>query len=250
MISKEHKGPVSQKAALTIMLFYSRIGIIIYQIWNIMFNLKTKLTDLPYYTKQNLSLALGKNPDALDYWIKKLIKNQALIPLKKGLYVSSYYLDLIKAKGKTEDYLEYLAGVVRSPSYLSLEYALSKYGLIPEAVFAITSITTKSTRSYQTALTSFYYRNLKTELFSGFIEKKLEKQTIKMALPAKALFDYLYLKKFSSPAEMKSYLLSEGRINWTVFENNDRKEFTQYTKLSASKKMLAIDKILKINKLL
>jgi len=211
--------------------------------------LRTKLTDLPYYTKQNLGLALGKNKDALDYWIKKLIKNQALIPLIKGLYVSSYYLDLIKAKGKTEDYLEYLAGVVRSPSYLSLEYALSKYGLIPEAVFAITSITTKSTRSYQSALTSFYYRNLKTELFIGFIEKKFEKQTIKIAMPAKALFDYLYLKKFSSLAEMKSYLLSDGRINWAVLNKSDRKEFSKYTRLSASKKMLEIDKILKINNL-
>jgi len=212
--------------------------------------LEKKLADLPYYTKQNLSLALGKNKDALDYWIKKLINNQTLIPLKKGLYISSYYLELISAKGKVEEYLEYLAGVVRSPSYLSLEYALSKYGIIPEAVFAITSITTKSTRSYQSSLTSFYYRNLKTELFTGFTENNFGKQKIRIATPAKALFDFLYLKKFSSLAEMKSYLLTDGRINWAALSKNDRKEFTQYTKLSASKKMLEINKILKINQLL
>ena len=215
-----------------------------------MLYLEKKLADLPYYTKQNLSLALGKNKDALDYWIKKLIKNQALIPLKKGLYISTYYLDLIKAKGKEEEYLEYLAGVIRSPSYLSLEYALSKYGIIPEAVFAITSITTKSTRSYQSGLTGFYYRNLKTKLFTGFTEQNFGKQKIRIATPAKALFDFLYLKKFSCLAQKKDYLLSDGRINWEVFKKNDQKDFRQYVKLSASKKMLEIDKILKINKLL
>jgi len=215
-----------------------------------MLYLTKKLADLPYYTKQNLGMALGKNKDALNYWIKKLIKSQALIPLKKGLYISSYYLDLVRAKEKTEDYLEYLAGIMRAPSYLSLEYALSKYGIIPEAVFAITSVTTKSTRSYQSGLTSFYYRNLKAKLFTGFIEQKFNQQTIKIATPAKALFDYLYLKKFSSLSEMKRYLLTDARINWAALNQNDQKMFSQYVKLSASTKMRQIRTILKINKLL
>jgi len=215
-----------------------------------MLYLTKKLADLPYYTKQNLGMALGKNKDALNYWIKKLIKSQALIPLKKGLYISSYYLDLVRAKEKTEDYLEYLAGIMRAPSYLSLEYALSKYGIIPEAVFAITSVTTKSTRSYQSGLTSFYYRNLKAKLFTGFIEQKFNQQTIKIATPAKALFDYLYLKKFSSLSEMKRYLLTDARINWAALNQNDKQMFSQYVKLSASAKMRQISTILKINKLL
>ena len=202
------------------------------------------LTDLPYYTKQNLGLALGKNEDSLDYWIKTMIQNQIILVLKKGLYVSSDYLDLIKAKGETEAYLEYLAGIIRSPSYLSLEYALAKYNLIPEAVFAITSITSKTTRTFQSTLTTFYYRNLKPKLFTGFVEKNFGKQTYKIALPAKALFDYLYLRKFSSLLEMKDYLLQDSRINWSELSADDWQMFEQYVELSASKKMLRIKKIL------
>lgn len=206
------------------------------------------LTDLPYYTKQNLGLALGKNEDSLDYWIKTMIHNQVILPLKKGLYVSSDYLDLIKAKGETEAYLEYLASIIRSPSYLSLEYVLAKYNLIPEAVFAITSITSKTTRAYQSTLTTFYYRNLKAKLFTGFFEKNFGKQTYKIALPAKALFDYLYLRKFSSLLEMKDYLLQDSRINWSELGADDWQTFGQYVELSASKKMLRINKILESNK--
>ena len=206
------------------------------------------LTDLPYYTKQNLGLALGKNEDSLDYWIKTMIQNRIILPLKKGLYVSSDYLDLIKAKGETEAYLEYLAGIIRSPSYLSLEYALAKYNLIPEAVFAITSITLKTTRTFQSTLTTFYYRNLKAKLFTGFVEKNFGKQTYKIALPAKALFDYLYLKRFSSLLDMKDYLLQDSRINWSELSADDWQMFGQYVELSASKKMLQITKILESNK--
>ena len=207
------------------------------------------LTKLPYYTKQNLGLILNKEGAILDYWINKLIREEMLIPLKKGLYVSSSYLALVKAGRETETYLEFLSGIVRYPSYLSLEYVLAANGLIPETVFSLTSITLKTTRAYPSPLITFTYRNLQPKLFTGFIEKKFQKQTFNIATPAKALFDYLYLRKMGSRTEIERYLLSGARFNWDILTKNDRQEFANFVTLSGSKKMASILQILKVNHL-
>lgn len=212
--------------------------------------LKETLEKLTYYTKQNLNLYLNKEGEALNYWIKKFINKGLLIPIKKGFYISSFYLDKIRQKNETEEYLEYLAGIIRYPSYISLEYALAKYGLIPESVFRITSISKKTTRKYDSELITFSYRKIKDNLFMGFIEKKYGRQTIRFATPSKALFDYLYLKKFISVMEIEDFLLKTGRINWSVLELSDKKLFTKYVDLSSSKKMNKILKILVNNKIL
>ena len=47
-----------------------------------------------------------------------------------------------------EPYAEYMANRLRLPSYLSLEYVLAKEGLIPEAVYALTSITSKNFQKF------------------------------------------------------------------------------------------------------
>jgi len=212
--------------------------------------LKEMLENLAYYTKQNLNLYLNKEQESLNYWIKKLINKGLLIPIKKGFYISSFYLDKIKEKNEIEEYFEYLAGIIRYPSYISLEYALAKYGLIPESVFKITSISKKTPRKYNSKLIAFSYRKIKDSLFMGFIEKKYGKQTIRFATPSKALFDYLYLKKFASDTEIENYLLNTGRINWRALELTDKKLFSKYIGISSSKKMNKILKILVNNKIL
>jgi len=212
--------------------------------------LKETLEKLAYYTKQNLNLYLNKEGESLNYWIKKLINKDILIPIKKGFYVSSFFLEKLKDKNQTEEYFEYLAGIIRYPSYISLEYALAKYGLIPESVFIITSISKKTTRKYDSKLVAYSYRKIKDSIFTGFIEKKYGRQIIRFATPSKALFDYLYLRKFTSDIEIENYLLKTGRINWSVLESVDKKLFIKYVDLSSSNKMSKILKILVNNKIL
>ncbi|PIR13733.1 hypothetical protein COV49_01135 [Candidatus Falkowbacteria bacterium CG11_big_fil_rev_8_21_14_0_20_39_10] len=212
--------------------------------------LKATLEKLAYFTKQNLNLYLNKKDEALNYWIKKLIQKEILIPIKKGFYVSNFYLDKVKDKNEMEGYLEYLAGIIRYPSYISLEYALAKYGLIPETVFSITSITQKTPRVYKSKFATFSYRNIRDSLFMGFEEKKNGKQTIRFATPSKALFDYLYLKRFSSDFELEDYLLDTGRINWEVLKKSDKVLFLKYISTISSKKMNKIVSILIQNNIL
>ncbi|MDO8512408.1 MAG: hypothetical protein Q7S57_03990 [bacterium] len=155
-----------------------------------------KIKSMPILTKQNLSILLDKKKDAVDYWVKKMLKSGVLIKLKNGVYASRYYVDLVSQnpEDKTK-YLEYLANVLRSPSYVSLEYVLSKGNVTAEAVFKITSVTTKTARVYQTELGTFSYRQIKQELFNGYQNILWRDKQIKEASLEKALADLQYLNK-------------------------------------------------------
>ncbi|MGF1671893.1 MAG: hypothetical protein ACFCU6_15720 [Balneolaceae bacterium] len=92
-----------------------------------------------------------------------------------------------------ESFLFYTANELYSPSYVSLESALSKYGFIPEGVFQITSCSTLKTNSFNTPIGSFTYRHLKPTLFFGYHLESWINHHYAIAEPEKAIIDYLYL---------------------------------------------------------
>lgn len=103
--------------------------------------------------------------------------------LKRGLY------KVIYPEEKNIPDL-YIANRLYSPSYVSLETALSLYSIIPQIAFKATSITTKPTRIFG----QFIYRSISPKLFTGYRIIKDQGFEIKIAEPEKALLDYLYLK--------------------------------------------------------
>lgn len=187
---------------------------------------------MPFFNKNTASILIGKEGRNLDKKLDRLIKIGYLRVLKKGLYVTDSYYET----AEKESYFEYITNVLREPSYISGEYVLSNEGLIPESVFSITSITTKTTRKYGNFLGSFIYKNIKPLLFTGFIEKKWLDKTIYIASKAKALFDYFYLKRMDNV----KISVSDARIDWGSFTKDNLREFRMYVKLSESKKMLAV----------
>lgn len=191
-----------------------------------------ELAKLPFFNKNTASILIGKEGRNLDKKLDRLIKIGYLRVLKKGLYVTDSYYET----AEKESYFEYITNVLREPSYISGEYVLSNEGLIPESVFSITSITTKTTRKYGNFLGSFIYKNIKPLLFTGFIEKKWLDKTIYIASKAKALFDYFYLKRMDNV----KISVSDARIDWGSFTKDNLREFRMYVKLSESKKMLAV----------
>ena len=66
------------------------------------------------------------------------------------------------------DFARYIAGRIYRPSYISLHTALSIYGLIPEAVSSITSVSTLKTARFENAFGQYTYQNVKPELFFGY----------------------------------------------------------------------------------
>ena len=85
-----------------------------------------------------------------------------------------------------------IANKLYQPSYISLESALSHYGIIPEIVYTITSVTTKPTREFKTPKSVFSYQRIKKSVFAGYSPVVIEGSVVLLAEPEKALADYLY----------------------------------------------------------
>lgn len=118
----------------------------------------------------------------LKFWVKKGLLERVV----KGIYKFK--------EVKIEDEF-YLASYLDQNSYVSLESALSFYGMIPEYPFSITSVTINKTKKISTSKGSFFYRKIKKELFFGFRIISKDKYFYQMALPEKALFDFIYLNQ-------------------------------------------------------
>lgn len=105
----------------------------------------------------------------------------------------------------------YLANKLCEPSYVSLEFALSFHSVIPETVYEITSITTKSTKRFSALGKTFSYHHIKKEAFTGYGVYRQGDISALIAEPEKAFVDVTYLR-----LRKKSKLLSrfdKKRIN-------------------------------------
>ncbi len=85
-----------------------------------------------------------------------------------------------------------IANKIYSPSYVSLEKALSYYHLIPESVYEITSVTTRITQKLNTSLASFSYKSIKPDFYFGYKIVNYEQKRFLFAEVEKAVLDYLY----------------------------------------------------------
>jgi predicted transcriptional regulator of viral defense system len=90
-----------------------------------------------------------------------------------------------------------LANGLYSPSYLSFQWALGYYSLIPEMVVTYTSATTRSPRTFQNEFGRFKYRHIKKDFFFGYEAVEVDSQRAQVAMPEKALLDFWH----SEPGE-------------------------------------------------
>lgn len=199
-----------------------------------------KFEDIPCFSKADLRLIFSGKEEALNERIKRALKNKTIFQLKKGLYVARLFW--LKEPDKTS-FLEFVASKICYPSYLSLEYVLAKNNLLTEGTYPLTSITTKSSRVFQNFLGSFRYSSIKEKLFTGFEKRNYASNSYFVATPAGALFDWFYLKK-NIRDNLREEVLEDLRVNWENFSQADFQEFKKFIKLSGSKKMTKIAKIL------
>ena len=152
------------------------------------------------------ALSAYKNPRVK---INDLLKKGQIIRVKKGLYVFG-------PKLAREPYSkETLANLIYGPSYISLEYALSFYGIIPERVETITSITNKRKKLFETPVGIFSYRYIHPSVYSyGISLYKMDKNhSILIASKEKALADMLYFSdKMTSEMQIKEYFFENLRL--------------------------------------
>ena len=147
-------------------------------------------------------------------WTKKGL----LIRLRQGYYTFPEY------KGKP-DFVMYVANRIYHPSYVSLHTALAFYGMIPEAVIQVTSVTSLKTAGFKNDLGEYVYKSVHQELMFGYDLKPIAGDlTLQLARPEKALIDLLYLYPFYNSGQALSDLrLDEdflrGDLDLRLLEN-------------------------------
>ena len=127
---------------------------------------------------------------------------------------------------------EVVANRLYAPSYISFEYALSRYGIIPESVYTITSATTRITREFIVNNKSFTYSHIKKQVYRGYKTEKIGGMTVLMAEPEKALVDYLYF------VSLKRKTLIE-RLN---VRDVKKKSVVEYAKFFGRKSLIKLVK--------
>jgi len=182
------------------------------------------LIKTPIFSKNDIVLAGGK---VYDYQLTRWVKKGYLLKIKNCIYI--FKRDYEKIKG------EEVAAALYQPSYLSLESALSAYGLIPEIVYSYVSVTGKTNRTFDNKFGHFIYRHLKVELFWGYREVRTSSGRYLIAEPEKAILDYLYLNlsKINSESDFENLRFNEDRLSETL----NRGKFLQYLQAFKIKKL-------------
>jgi len=127
-----------------------------------------------------------------------------IVRLRQGYYTFPEYLS-------RADYPYYFANRIYRPSYVSLHTALASYGMIPEAVTQITSVTSLKTASFSNPAGVFTYQSVREDIMFGYISwETADGHSILFATPEKALTDLLYLYPFyDSVREMAELRLDD-----------------------------------------
>ncbi len=174
------------------------------------FSLRDIMRVYPQFDRRRLSEWQDKG------YIRKVIK---------GFYVTS---DL----PLDEMVLFEIANRIYKPSYVSLESALAYYQLIPESVFEVTSVSTRRTYRFPEGLADFRFRTVRPDLFFGYeLIPAARGRRVKMAGPAKALLDLLYLNPhLKTVSDFKSLRIDADRFLQTVDVRDLRKAADRYAR--------------------
>lgn len=143
---------------------------------------KLKASGFKVFSGQEFQAVTGSNEVTAKFMLIRYTQKGLLRRLKRGLYVS--------INRTPSPWL--IANQLYKPSYLSLESALSYYGLIPESVFSVISVTTKTTREFEAGDHRYLYRTIKRRAFGGYRSIEIGGEPILIAEREKALADYLY----------------------------------------------------------
>ena len=139
-----------------------------------------------------------------------------------------------------------IANRIYSPSYISLEIALSYYNLIPESVYGITSVSTRKTNKFKTSIGEFTYRTVMPKLFFGYDLVKYENKVFKISLPEKAILDYFYLNsKIQTKEDFESLRINVGMFFDKVSENKMYIFLDKYSNKSLGKRIKIFWKFIK-----
>jgi hypothetical protein len=171
--------------------------------------------------------------------ISELVKKGQLTPVKNGLYVPGPNTRL----RKPEPFL--VANHLRGPSYVSLEAALSYWGLIPERVYEVSSVSTKTAKTYSTPLGRFSYFRAPLPYYAFGIRSVAltAKQVVLIASPEKALCDKIVMTSgilLRSAKQVQEFLIDDLRIDEEQLQKLNAEEIASWLEYAPKNSSLSL----------
>lgn len=174
--------------------------------------------------------------------IKRMLRSGEIIRIKKGLYC----LGENSRRGFIQRDL--LANLIYGPSYVSGLFALSAYGLIPEKVETVTSMTTKRNKFFSTPIGDFEYVHINpARYWLGVQQKRVGgSQFCFFASAEKALADTVAKEiKMRSKVRLREFLFENMRIDEVLFAKLDLREMNAISILYKSPVVRLLNELLK-----
>ncbi|GHU92788.1 hypothetical protein FACS1894155_12810 [Bacteroidia bacterium] len=178
--------------------------------------------------------------------LSELERKGIIIRVKRNLYVVAPKVH------NQEISTELVANHLYGPSYISLESALAYYGLIPERVFTMRSVTTKLHKQYDTPLGHFEYVKLPAPYYTIGVRQEIidNSYAFLIATPEKALCDKIVTTpnlRLQSVKAMREYLEDDLRIDFSAVEKIDLDVIRQCIEVGRKKGALdLLEKVLHI----
>ena len=148
--------------------------------------------------------------------IKRDASSGILYRLTRGMYETSRNINPC-----------FLASSILSPSYLSFDWALSYYGLIPEKVVAITSasLNVRKNKTFNNIFGRFEYSDVPSSVFSeGLTYLENGEYIVKIATKEKAICDSLSKwRVVRTINDLKELLFIDKRIDEDEFASSNFK---------------------------
>lgn len=165
------------------------------------------------FTHDRLESLLSPHVSNVNAKISYMVKKGELVRLKNGIYTfgqdyQKEHVDIIS-----------VANTLYAPSYVSYEYALAHYGLIPERVYEITSATLRAKKAFETVLGRFSYRPVPLQVYAIGVDWLYDSSNggKLIATPEKALCDKVRSDRGIgrlSQEKLATYLEYDLRIEW------------------------------------
>ena len=178
------------------------------------FAAKIKEKKLYIFSANDIRALFGVSAVAVAGLLHRYKKRGFIIQVKRGFYV---FPDALPPD-------VYIANKLYGPSYVSLEFALSYHGVIPETVYEITSVTAKATRRFETLGRVFSYRKIKRAAYTGYETQRQQGLSFYIADAEKAFVDADYLRLMNGRKPIsrfnKEKINSEKALRYAKLFNN------------------------------
>ena len=169
--------------------------------------------------ESTLLLAGDVDPNHVRRQLSRWVRAGRVYQLRRGLYA------LAPPFQKTRPHPFLVANRLRPGSYVSLQSALAFYGMIPEHVARVTSVTAARPAHWRTPLGEYVFRHVKPDLLFGYrLLEVTESQQAFVARPEKTLLDLVHLHP---GGDALAYLQSLRLQNLEQLDPNEMKRLVE-----------------------